>query len=121
MGTACREPNASAAPLQKSNSQYLDSTDHIRKCSHDLGEFIHAALLTSSYWHLANKFWVAVVNTGIIVGSVVVISLTLGTLGGYALALPAMRHPVFLVVVIAGQKVYCCDVVLIDSALQHKR
>ena len=41
--------------------------------------------------------------------------------GGYALALPAMRHPVFLVVVIAGQKVYCCNVVLIDSALQHKR
>jgi len=35
---------------------------------------------------VTKSFWEAAINTGIIVFSVVVISLTLGTLGGYALA-----------------------------------
>ena len=42
------------------------------------------------------EFWVAVVNTGLIVGSVVVISLTLGTLGGYALARSGKKYAFYL-------------------------
>mgnify|MGYP001323581528 CR=1 FL=1 len=42
------------------------------------------------------EFWVAVLNTGLIVGSVVVISLTLGTLGGYALARSGKKYAFYL-------------------------
>jgi len=45
---------------------------------------------------VTNKFWVAVFNTGIIVGSVVIISLTLGTLGGYALARSGKKYAFYL-------------------------
>ncbi|SFS05290.1 carbohydrate ABC transporter permease [Yoonia litorea] len=41
---------------------------------------------------VTNEFWRAVMNTMIIVVSVVVISLTLGTLGGYALARSGYRY-----------------------------
>ncbi len=41
---------------------------------------------------VTKSFWVAAINTGIIVFSVVIISLTLGTLGGYALVFRAMPH-----------------------------
>jgi ABC-type glycerol-3-phosphate transport system permease component len=39
----------------------------------------------SGAW-IENEFWRAAINTGIVTVSVVVISLTLGTLGGYALS-----------------------------------
>jgi ABC-type glycerol-3-phosphate transport system permease component len=42
------------------------------------------------------EFWVSAVNTGLIVGSVVVISLTLGTLGGYALARSGKKYAFYL-------------------------
>ena len=41
---------------------------------------------------ITNEFWRAVMNTGIVVVSVVIISLTLGTLGGYALARSGYRY-----------------------------
>ncbi|MBT6532052.1 MAG: carbohydrate ABC transporter permease [Marinovum sp.] len=42
------------------------------------------------------EFWRAVLNTGIVVASTVVISLTLGTLGGYALARSGYRYAFWL-------------------------
>lgn len=42
------------------------------------------------------SFWIAAINTGIIVFSVVIISLTLGTLGGYALARSGKRYAFYL-------------------------
>ena len=42
------------------------------------------------------EFWRAAVNTGIVVASTVVISLTLGTLGGYALARSGYRYAFWL-------------------------
>jgi multiple sugar transport system permease protein len=45
---------------------------------------------------VTNEFWISVVNTGIIVGSVVIISLTLGTLGGYALARSGKKYAFYL-------------------------
>ena len=41
---------------------------------------------------VTNEFWRAVMNTGIVVTFVVIISLTLGTLGGYALARSGYRY-----------------------------
>ena len=45
---------------------------------------------------VTKSFWEAAINTGIIVFSVVVISLTLGTLGGYALARSGNRYAFYL-------------------------
>ena len=45
---------------------------------------------------VTKSFWVAAINTGIIVFSVVIISLTLGTLGGYALARSGKRYAFYL-------------------------
>ena len=45
---------------------------------------------------VTKNFWLAAINTGIIVSSVVVISLTLGTLGGYALARSGKRYAFYL-------------------------
>ena len=45
---------------------------------------------------VTKSFWEAAINTGIIVFSVVVISLTLGTLGGYALARSGKRYAFYL-------------------------
>ncbi len=42
------------------------------------------------------EFWRAAINTGIVVASTVVISLTLGTLGGYALARSGYRYAFWL-------------------------
>lgn len=44
------------------------------------------------------KFWKAVVNTSIVVFSVVTISLTFGTLGGYALARSGFRYTFWLLI-----------------------
>ena len=56
------------------------------------------AFTTNGYqgaW-IEEEFWRSVVNTMIIVISVVVISLTLGTLGGYALARSGYRYAFWL-------------------------
>ncbi len=45
---------------------------------------------------IENEFWLAVINTGIVVVSVVLISLTFGTLGGYALARSTKRYTIWL-------------------------
>ena len=45
------------------------------------------------------EFWRAAINTGIVVASTVVISLTLGTLGGYALARSGYRYAFWLLMV----------------------
>ncbi|WP_299817586.1 carbohydrate ABC transporter permease [uncultured Jannaschia sp.] len=45
---------------------------------------------------IAQEFWRAVANTAIVTVSVVVISLTLGTLGGYALARSGFRYTFWL-------------------------
>ena len=45
---------------------------------------------------ITKSFWLAAINTGIIVFSVVIISLTLGTLGGYALARSGKRYAFYL-------------------------
>ncbi|MGR3464529.1 carbohydrate ABC transporter permease [Limimaricola sp.] len=45
------------------------------------------------------EFWRAVLNTGIVVISTVVISLTLGTLGGYALARSGYRYAFWLLMI----------------------
>ena len=45
---------------------------------------------------IAQEFWRAVVNTAIVTVSVVVISLTLGTLGGYALARSGFKYTFWL-------------------------
>lgn len=47
-----------------------------------------------------NAFWRAALNTGIVVASVVTISLTFGTLGGYALARSGYRY-VFWILIVA--------------------
>ena len=61
------------------------------------------AALTGQGYHGAwvlNDFWRAVLNTGIVVVSVVTISLTFGTLGGYALARSGYRY-VFWILIVA--------------------
>ena len=45
---------------------------------------------------IQEEFWRAALNTGIVVASTVVISLTLGTLGGYALARSGYRYAFWL-------------------------
>jgi multiple sugar transport system permease protein len=45
---------------------------------------------------VVNEFWQSVINTGIVTVSVVVISLTFGTLGGYALARSGYRYSFWL-------------------------
>ncbi|MFV0243983.1 MAG: carbohydrate ABC transporter permease [Qingshengfaniella sp.] len=45
---------------------------------------------------IQQKFWLAVVNTGIVTVCVVAISLTLGTLGGYALARSGFKYTFWL-------------------------
>ena len=45
---------------------------------------------------ITKSFWVAALNTMIVVISVVVISLTLGTLGGYALARSGKKYAFYL-------------------------
>ena len=45
---------------------------------------------------VTKEFWRAALNTGIVVVSVVVISLTLGTLGGYALARSGKKYAFYL-------------------------
>lgn len=57
------------------------------------------AVLTGNGYHGAwvqKEFWRAALNTGIVVASTVVISLTLGTLGGYALARSGYRYAFWL-------------------------
>ncbi|MGB0557769.1 MAG: carbohydrate ABC transporter permease [Paracoccaceae bacterium] len=57
------------------------------------------AVLTGNGYHGAwvqEEFWRAALNTGIVVASTVVISLTLGTLGGYALARSGYRYAFWL-------------------------
>lgn len=49
---------------------------------------------------VTNEFWRAALNTGIVVVSVVTISLTFGTLGGYALARSGYRY-VFWILIVA--------------------
>ena len=44
------------------------------------------------------KFWKAVINTAIVTVSVVVISLTIGTLGGYALARSGFRYTFWILI-----------------------
>ena len=48
---------------------------------------------------VTEEFWRAVVNTAIVTVSVVVISLTLGTLGGYALARSGFRYTFWLLMI----------------------
>ena len=48
---------------------------------------------------VTKEFWRAVINTGIITVSVVVISLTIGTLGGYALARSGFRYTFWILIV----------------------
>jgi trehalose/maltose transport system permease protein len=57
------------------------------------GQGYHGAWVT-------NEFWRAALNTGIVVVSVVTISLTFGTLGGYALARSGYRY-VFWILIVA--------------------
>jgi multiple sugar transport system permease protein len=45
---------------------------------------------------VTNEFWQSVINTGIVTVSVVIISLTFGTLGGYALARSGYRYSFWL-------------------------
>jgi multiple sugar transport system permease protein len=45
---------------------------------------------------VTNEFWQSVINTGIVTVAVVVISLTFGTLGGYALARSGYRYSFWL-------------------------
>lgn len=61
-----------------------------------------AAITTQGYYGawVLNDFWRAAVNTLIVVVSVVTISLTFGTLGGYALARSGYRY-VFWILIIA--------------------
>ncbi|MDA0720334.1 MAG: carbohydrate ABC transporter permease [Proteobacteria bacterium] len=61
-----------------------------------------AAITTHGYYGawVLNDFWRAAVNTLIVVVSVVTISLTFGTLGGYALARSGYRY-VFWILIIA--------------------
>lgn len=47
---------------------------------------------------VTREFWVAALNTSIVVFSVVVISLTLGTLGGYALARSGFRYAFYILI-----------------------
>ena len=47
---------------------------------------------------IEEKFWVAVINTAIVTVSVVVISLTIGTLGGYALARSGFRYTFWILI-----------------------
>jgi ABC-type glycerol-3-phosphate transport system permease component len=44
------------------------------------------------------RFWLAVINTAIVTVSVVVISLTIGTLGGYALARSGFRYTFWILI-----------------------
>ena len=56
-------------------------------------------VITGKGYHGAwvqEEFWRAAINTGIVVASTVVISLTLGTLGGYALARSGYRYAFWL-------------------------
>ena len=48
---------------------------------------------------VANSFWHAVINTGIVTFFVVIISLVFGTLGGYALARSGHRYSFWLLIV----------------------
>jgi multiple sugar transport system permease protein len=56
---------------------------------------------TQGYWGawVESGFWRNVVNTGIVVVCTVVISLTLGTLGGYALARSGFRYAFWLLMI----------------------
>ena len=45
---------------------------------------------------VTKEFWIAALNTSIVVVSVVIISLTLGTLGGYALARSGKKYAFYL-------------------------
>ena len=47
---------------------------------------------------VTKEFWLAVINTAIITVSVVVISLTIGTLGGYALARSGFRYTFWILI-----------------------
>lgn len=57
-----------------------------------------AAFTSDGYFGawVTNEFWRATMNTGIVVVSVVIISLTLGTLGGYALARSGKKYAFYL-------------------------
>ena len=57
------------------------------------------SVFTENGYHgawIQEEFWRAALNTGIVVASTVVISLTLGTLGGYALARSGYRYAFWL-------------------------
>ena len=45
------------------------------------------------------EFWRAVLNTAVVTGSVVVLSLTMGTLGGYALARSSSRYTFWILII----------------------
>ena len=47
---------------------------------------------------IEQRFWVAVINTAIVTVSVVVISLTIGTLGGYALARSGFKYTFWILI-----------------------
>ena len=58
-------------------------------------------VLTGKGYHgawVTQEFWLAALNTSIVVVSVVVISLTLGTLGGYALARSGKKYAFYLLI-----------------------
>ncbi|MGV6847372.1 MAG: carbohydrate ABC transporter permease [Marinibacterium sp.] len=57
-----------------------------------------AAFTGNGYWGawVEQEFWRAALNTGIVVVATVIISLTLGTLGGYALARSGYRYAFWL-------------------------
>jgi len=59
--------------------------------SHFTGDGYHGAWVT-------NNFWKSVINTAIVTVSVTVISLTLGTLGGYALARSGRRYAFWILI-----------------------
>lgn len=48
---------------------------------------------------IANEFWRAAINTGIVTLFVVIVSLTLGTLGGYALSRSTYRYAFWILIV----------------------
>ncbi|MEK9962546.1 MAG: carbohydrate ABC transporter permease, partial [Rhodobiaceae bacterium] len=48
---------------------------------------------------IKEKFWKATINTGIMTLSVVAISLTLGTLGGYALSRSGFRYAFWILII----------------------
>ena len=81
---------------------FFSITDWTNALTGERTQAAHGSAFTGDGYYgawVSNEFWRAVVNTGIVCFFVVCISLTIGTLGGYALSRSGFRYTFWLLTV----------------------